>query len=73
MAEHFRGQPVVLRFIEYMDVGSTNGWRLDEVVPASEILAPIDRALAARAARAEPRGRGRPRAGATATAPARSA
>jgi len=31
-----------MRFIEYMDVGSTNGWRLDEVVPASEILAAID-------------------------------
>jgi cyclic pyranopterin phosphate synthase len=33
---------VVLRFIEYMDVGHTNGWRLDDVVPASEIVAAID-------------------------------
>jgi GTP 3',8-cyclase len=41
MAEHFRSRSQVLRFIEYMDVGSTNGWRLDEVVPASEILATI--------------------------------
>jgi cyclic pyranopterin phosphate synthase len=32
----------VLRFIEYMDVGTTNGWRLDEVVPATELLARID-------------------------------
>src|SRR5262249_14847007 len=32
----------VLRFIEYMDVGATNGWRLDDVVPAAEILAAID-------------------------------
>jgi cyclic pyranopterin phosphate synthase len=43
MAEHFRaGNParggIVLRFIEYMDVGNTNGWRMDEVVTAAEIL-----------------------------------
>jgi len=42
MAEHFRGTGIVLRFIEYMDVGSTNGWRLDQVVPATEILRRID-------------------------------
>ena len=42
MAEHFRGTGIVLRFIEYMDVGSTNGWRLDQVVPAAEILKRID-------------------------------
>jgi GTP 3',8-cyclase len=34
----------ILRFIEYMDVGTTNGWRLDEVVPAAEIVDVIDRA-----------------------------
>jgi cyclic pyranopterin phosphate synthase len=33
LAEHFRGTGHVLRFIEYMDVGATNGWSLDEVVP----------------------------------------
>ena len=38
MARHFRGTPHTLRFIEYMDVGSTNGWRLDDVVPAAEIV-----------------------------------
>jgi GTP 3',8-cyclase len=38
MAEHFRNSGIVLRFIEYMDVGSTNGWRMDEVVTAREIL-----------------------------------
>jgi len=38
MAEHFRNSGVVLRFIEYMDVGNTNGWRMDEVVTAREIL-----------------------------------
>ncbi|HLY85397.1 MAG TPA: GTP 3',8-cyclase MoaA [Gaiellaceae bacterium] len=38
LAEHFRGSGHVLRFIEYMDVGSTNGWRLEDVVGADEIV-----------------------------------
>jgi GTP 3',8-cyclase len=38
MACHFRGSGHIVRFIEYMDVGTTNGWRLDDVVPAAEIL-----------------------------------
>ena len=38
MARHFRGSGHTLRFIEYMDVGATNGWRLDDVVPAAEIV-----------------------------------
>jgi GTP 3',8-cyclase len=42
MARAFRGTGVVVRFIEYMDVGHTNGWRLDDVVPAAEIVAAID-------------------------------
>jgi cyclic pyranopterin phosphate synthase len=42
MAERFRGSGHPLRFIEYMDVGATNGWRTDDVVPAAEILAAID-------------------------------
>ena len=42
MAEHFRGRPETLRFIEYMDVGTTNGWRLAEVVPAAELRDAID-------------------------------
>jgi cyclic pyranopterin phosphate synthase len=42
MARAFRGSGVILRFIEYMDVGATNGWRLDDVVPAKEIVAAID-------------------------------
>ena len=42
LAERFRGTPHVLRFIEYMDVGSSNGWRLDDVVPATEIVERID-------------------------------
>ena len=42
MAEHFRGTGVILRFIEYMDVGATNGWRLDDVVPSAEVVSAID-------------------------------
>lgn len=38
MAEHFRGTGHIVRFIEFMDVGHTNGWRLDDVVPAAEIV-----------------------------------
>ena len=38
MARHFRGTGIVLRFIEYMDVGATNGWRMDEVLPSSEVV-----------------------------------
>ena len=38
MARHFRGSGVVLRFIEYMDVGSSNGWRMDEVLPSAEVI-----------------------------------
>jgi cyclic pyranopterin phosphate synthase len=45
MARHFRGTDRILRFIEYMDVGSSNGWRLDDVVSAREIVAMIDREL----------------------------
>ncbi|APW38010.1 cyclic pyranopterin phosphate synthase MoaA [Rhodoferax koreense] len=39
MARHFKGSGVTLRFIEYMDVGATNGWRMDEVLPSSEVVA----------------------------------
>jgi len=42
MARYFRERGHILRFIEYMDVGHTNGWRLDDVVPAHDILALID-------------------------------
>ena len=44
LAEHFRGTPHTLRFIEYMDVGNTNGWRLDDVVSAEEIVRKINAA-----------------------------
>jgi len=51
MARHFKGSPFILRFIEYMDVGASNGWNMDEVIPSAELvrrisaelpLAPID-------------------------------
>ncbi len=45
MARHFKGTPVVLRFIEYMDVGATNGWRMDEVLPSAEVVARIGAAF----------------------------
>jgi len=38
MARHFRGTGIALRFIEFMDVGATNGWRMDEVMPSDEVL-----------------------------------
>jgi GTP 3',8-cyclase len=41
LARHFRGTGHIVRFIEYMDVGHTNGWRLDDVVPAAEIVRAI--------------------------------
>ena len=42
MARHFRERSQTVRFIEYMDVGNANGWRLDDVVPAGEIIARIN-------------------------------
>ena len=41
MAERFRHSGIVLRFIEYMDVGATNGWRMDEVLPSAQLLAQL--------------------------------
>ena len=73
MARHFKGSGIVLRFIEYMDVGATNGWRMDEVVPSAEVRAPHRRRAGrwsrwSRAYPAKP-----PSAGVTPTAAARSA
>jgi len=45
MARHFRHTPIVLRFIEYMDVGATNGWRMDEVLPSAEVVRRIHEAF----------------------------
>jgi cyclic pyranopterin phosphate synthase len=45
IARHFKGSGHIVRFIEYMDVGATNGWRMDEVVPAAEVVRMIDAEL----------------------------
>jgi cyclic pyranopterin phosphate synthase len=45
MARHFHGSGHILRFIEYMDVGHTNGWRMDDVVTAREIVSMIGREM----------------------------
>jgi cyclic pyranopterin phosphate synthase len=45
MARHFRGTGIVLRFIEYMDVGATNGWCMDEVMPSAEVVKLIQNEL----------------------------
>jgi GTP 3',8-cyclase len=42
MARYFRNSAVVLRFIEYMDVGATNGWRMDEVLPSAQVVERIN-------------------------------
>jgi GTP 3',8-cyclase len=44
MAKRWRGTGHVIRFIEYMDVGSTNGWRMDDVVPSAEVVRRIHEA-----------------------------
>ena len=56
MARHFRGTGVVLRFIEYMDVGATNGWRMDEVLPSAQVLERVHAAFPLVAADANHRG-----------------
>jgi GTP 3',8-cyclase len=56
MARWAREAGVILRFIEYMDVGHTNGWRLDDVVPAAEITAAIDAEMPLEALPAQYRG-----------------
>ena len=45
MARHFKGTGIVLRFIEFMDVGATNGWRMDDVLPSAEVIARLQREL----------------------------
>jgi GTP 3',8-cyclase len=56
MARFFKERGHILRFIEYMDVGDTNGWRMDDVVSAAEIVARIDRELPLEPADANYRG-----------------
>ena len=56
MARHFRGTGHIVRFIEYMDVGTTNGWRLDDVVSGREIVQTIDQVFPLEPADANYRG-----------------
>src|SRR5205823_6959434 len=56
LARYFRDTPHVLRFIEYMDVGATNGWRMDDVVSAAEIVNLIDAEFPIQPAEANYRG-----------------
>jgi cyclic pyranopterin phosphate synthase len=42
MARHFKGSPAILRFIEFMDVGTTNDWKLGEVAPSAEVISRIN-------------------------------
>ena len=42
MAKHFKGSGVILRFIEFMDVGSSNGWIMDQVLPSKEVIARVN-------------------------------
>ena len=45
MARHFKDSPFILRFIEFMDVGSSNGWRMDDVIPSADVVARINAAM----------------------------
>ena len=72
MARRFKGTGHIVRFIEYMDVGATNGWRMDDVVPAAEVVRAIHAELPL--VNADPSYAGQvSSAGVTSTAAARSA
>ena len=45
MARHFKGSPYILRYIEFMDVGTSNGWKMEEVVPSAEVISRLDAEL----------------------------
>ena len=45
MARHFKDSPFILRFIEYMDVGASNGWKMDEVIPSAEVVRRISESM----------------------------
>jgi GTP 3',8-cyclase len=52
MARHFKGSGNIVRFIEYMDVGTTNGWKMDNVVPSADVVRAIDEVFPCEPARA---------------------
>ena len=45
MARHFKGSPYILRLIEFMDVGNSNGWQMTQVVPSAEVISRINAQL----------------------------
>jgi cyclic pyranopterin phosphate synthase len=45
MARHFKDTPTILRFIEYMDVGASNGWKMDEVIPSADVVRRISEVM----------------------------
>jgi cyclic pyranopterin phosphate synthase len=45
MARYFKGSPFILRFIEYMDVGASNGWKMDEVIPSADVIRRINETM----------------------------
>lgn len=45
MARHFKDTPAILRFIEYMDVGASNGWKMDDVIPSAEVVRRINESM----------------------------
>ncbi len=57
MAAHFRGSGHILRFIEYMDVGSTNGWNMAEVLPSADVIARIGERFPLAPLQTDPMGR----------------
>jgi cyclic pyranopterin phosphate synthase len=58
MARHFKGSPYILRFIEYMDVGASNGWNLDEVIPSAQVVRRISAEMPLEPRRSDSLGRG---------------
>lgn len=56
MARHFKGSGHILRFIEFMDVGASNGWKMDDVVPSAEVVRRISESMPLVAADANYRG-----------------
>jgi len=56
LARHFKNSPFTLRFIEYMDVGTSNGWKLDEVIPSADVIRRIHEVMPLKLVKANHRG-----------------
>jgi GTP 3',8-cyclase len=51
MARYFKGSGSIVRFIEFMDVGATNGWKMDDVIPGAEVVKRIHEGVSLRTRR----------------------